>query len=344
VPGHDKNASVNFKIFFYSLTFFVILNDIFGIMQYFTNPDDDSFRGIYGKFTVTQNGLALLNSVLFFFYLQRFLIDKRKLNLFFAFFFIFCTVLGFYGAGMVVLLVSVAFYYIRFKVKSLIRILFISIFLGVGVVMLMISISPKTFEYNVNIFKRFLSPSGPSAPRKLKIGYDYLGHYSSDPVSLAFGSGPGTFNSRSAFMVGSPSYFPNYPVKSEVQPYYFKNFAYELWNPSNITRYDGFVSQPFSSLLAFFGEYGLIFSLLLLYGIYTMYQRVRKLYSKAERAAGKESIYARMYRFLLVFMFFLIAIDNYIEYPEVVGLLLIMIKLSEVQIFHEQQSIAAGKT
>ncbi len=82
-------------------------------------------------------------------------------------------------------------------------------------------------------------------------------------------------------MIGSPSYFSRISfIKDERQPYYFKNYAYTLWNENNTSKalyLDGFRNQPFSSTLAFLGEYGFIFTLtffVLYYKYYRSYEFV----------------------------------------------------------------------
>lgn len=319
------------KVFRIALTFFALINDFFGILQYIKIPEDDSFVGIYAKFTVTQNGLVLLNTVLFIWYLQLYLEQKKRLFLWAAFFFMVCLVLGFYGAGLMVLLGAFALFYIKFSFKSLFRILFVTLILLVVVYFLMDLISPKTLQYNINIFKKFWNASLDNAPRKLIIFYKYITNYPGNILDFLFGSGPGTFNSRSAFMVGSPSYFNLNIIKSDSQPWYFANLAYPLWNPAVVTRYDGFVNQPFTSFLAFLAEYGLLAMLAFLFGAYKQYTRIIKLATEPGQAS-RLSLYGKLYKLFSFFLLLLCIIDNYVEYPEVSGLLVIILKLIEQQI------------
>src|SRR5688572_6366430 len=88
-----------------ALTIVGIINNIFGIIQYAMNPGDDNFVGVYGQFTVSQNGLSLLNGLLSFYYFLLYQDSKNKWHLGLSFFFIVCCVMGFYGAGMMALLV-----------------------------------------------------------------------------------------------------------------------------------------------------------------------------------------------------------------------------------------------
>jgi len=185
-------------------------------------------------------------------------------------------------------------------------------------------------EYNMNILKKFWKglTTGQDMPRKLAIFKNYYQAYSHQPVDLLFGSGPGTFNSRSAFMVGSPTYFNVSFIKSAVQPYYFATEAYPLWNPSVITWYDGFMSQPFSSLLALLGEYGIIVTVFIGWVIAANYRRSMLRVARAVPTV-QLNVAGGMIKFLTILLVLLLVIDNYMEYPEIVALIILLIKLSE---------------
>ena len=170
-----------------------------------------------------------------------------------------------------------------------------------------------------------------NAPRKLIAFYNYFSSYSKNLPDFLLGSGPGTFNSRSAFMVGSPTYFNVEFIKSDIQPYYFQNFAYPLWNASNTGPYDGFMNQPFSSLLVLLGEYGIIFTLLFIAAIRKQYLSVRRLI-KGKTFVREQMLFFDFYKFLLLYFLLLLVIDNYMEYPEISGLFLILLRFVEYQI------------
>lgn len=319
------------KLLMTAITPVVILNDIIGISQYINNPNDDSFVGIYGIFTVSQNGLSILNSILFFYYLAAFLSNRKRINLALCGFFITCAVMGFYGAGFVVLLASLSLTFLKFRRKSLLQFTFFTLVTLIASTMLMKTISPDTYQYNIAIIKKFLRPSAENAPRKITSFKNYFTGYGSHPADMLLGSGPGTYNSRSAFMVGSPTYFNLDIVKSPQQPYFFRNYAYPLWNASNTGPYDGFMNQPFSSILALLGEYGLIFTILLGLLFAHGFRRINRLNSREAWAAGL-STEIRTYKFVSIYMLLLIIIDNYLEYPEIIGLLVIILKLCEQEL------------
>lgn len=322
-----------------ALTIVVFLNDVPGIVQYIAFPNDDSFKGIYGMFTVSQNGLSILNGLLFFYHLNKYRDNKRGIQLILSLFFLVCCVLGFYGAGLMVLIATLMLTLVRIRRKNILQVVIIML-LSLGlVVLLMRLISPYTLEYNVNIIKKFLDPFAVSAPRKIIIFKNYASAYSQNFIDLLAGSGPGTFNSRSAFMVGSPTYFNIDLIKAADQPFYFKNYAYTLWNASNTGPYDGFMNQPFSSLLALCGEYGLIVTCLLIFLIAKQFEKVQALRRIVKK--GTTALDFRMYRFCMISVFLFVIIDNYVEYPEIIGLLLIIVKLAEQQI--RNQTLASNR-
>jgi hypothetical protein len=310
-----------------ALTIVGIINNVFGIIQYARNPGDDNFIGIYGTFTVSQNGLSLLNGLLAFYYFLLYQDSKSKWHLVLGLFFIVCCVMGFYGAGMMALLLAILLYYFRFSFSNIVKLLIVGVLVISMVYLIMNLISPNTLDYNINILKKFWTASRENAPRKLIIVFNYFDAYLNHLVDFFFGSGPGTFNSRSAFMVGSPTYFNLDLIKSESKPPYFLGYAYTLWNPTNVGPYDGFMNQPFSSLLALLGEYGFVFTFLLGILLVKNYRN----HISLSRGMPRQ-IYDKMYRFVTIYLVLLIVIDNYIEYPEISALLILIIKVCESQI------------
>lgn len=323
------NSERNYlKILMYSISFIAIINNFFGFYQYILRPNDDSFEGLYGTFTVSQNGLSLVNAVLFFYYLCMYQKHKKNIFLVLSVFFMISSVMGFYGAGLMAFLGALVLTYFRSRLKNIFILFFSLVFVIALIYILMKIISPLTLDYNINIIKKFLDPTAANAPRKLIIFRNYFDVYPSNIPDLLFGSGPGTFNSRSAFMVGSPSYFNADFIKSAEQPPYFRNYAYTLWNPSNTGPYDGFMNQPFTSILALLAEYGLLITLGILYVVlkrFRHYVNVGRIYAKLQDV----TVEYKMFRFCSIFALLLLIIDNYMEYPEIIALLIIFIKLSQ---------------
>lgn len=313
--------------FFRMLTFWAIINNILGILQYINFPNDDSFKGVYGSFTVTQNGLSILNFCLFYYYLKKYQLSSKRIDLAACAFFIVCALMGFYGAGTIAFLVTIALCIFRLNLKLILRNLIILAFILGAVYYITGIISPNTLQYNKNIINTFLGKNNARVPRKIISYKNYWQGYTSDFTDFVFGSGPGTFNSRSAFTIGSPSYFMAVGfLKSSDRPYYFEKYAYTLWNASNTVQYqEGFMNQPFSSLLAFLGEYGLLFSLLFLYYFMKQYRAVRR-YDYFE---DRDIIARDLYKFVAIFLALLLVIDNYAEYPEITILMITIMKVAE---------------
>ena len=123
-------------------------------------------------------------------------------------------------------------------------------------------------------------------------------------------------------------------AKDSEQPYYFKHYAYTLWNAGNTQKelyLDGFRNQPFSSILAFLGEYGLLFFLVFFWLYFRYYKIVSGIYRERphDRLA---TVHFRMFKFLTILLPLLLLIDNYYEYPEMMLLVIIGMKLAHMAI------------
>lgn len=331
IPERTEKLS-HMSLFFACLTIVALVNDVTGIFQVINNPgSDDSFIGIYSQYSVSINGLMLLNTVLFVYYLLLLLQHKKAIYLIPTLFFGISANLGFYGAGLVIFIIALIFTFFTFSLTAVIRTAAIGLVALALVYLSMYLIKPLVLEYNIANIKKILSFDVEKGPRKLTSFYNYGISYPSDTKDFLLGSGPGTFNSRSAFMVGSPSYFTGISfIKDDEQPYYFRNYAYTLWNEKNTIQalyLDGFRNQPFSSVLAFLGEYGLIFTLVFSWLYYDYFMRVTKLYRTLQRE-GKATTAYRVFKFSAILLPLLLLIDNYLEYPEIMLLMLVSMKLA----------------
>ncbi len=79
-PPVEKGIQGNhLSIFIGSLTVIALINDLIGLIQVFRNPgSDDSLIGIYSQYSISINGLMLLNSFLFFYYFFQFFYKKKS--------------------------------------------------------------------------------------------------------------------------------------------------------------------------------------------------------------------------------------------------------------------------
>jgi hypothetical protein len=268
--------------------------------------------------------------VLFAYYFSKYITDKKRPDIIKSLFFLLSAIMGFYGSGLMVFLAAFLLSLLTFHLKSIIRITFISAIVIIVAYSLLSFLRPQALYYYEVSIKRLLQYDKSESPRKIIVHNNYLHAYTGNVKDFLFGSGPGTFNSRSAFMAGSSHQFNALPfLKSPQQPYYFKNYVYPLWNHTNTSAalyQDGFRNQPFSSLLAFFGEYGVLFAFFFFWSVIEYYKRVKALTKEGERKAKW------LFKFLLLLLLLLLAIDNYYEYPETMILLLLMLKLAHIKL------------
>ncbi len=329
-PKFNLTNSNLFNYSIYILTITTLISNCIGLIQYINYPNDDSFAGIYGRFTVTQNGLSMINAILFYFYLKKYFITDKPNNLILSLIFGLSFVMGFYGGGVIVVVATFFLQSLDAKPSRIFKTTALATGVIIVVGLAIYLIRPQTLKYNLNILNRFSGKTNAPIPRKLLSYKNYYLAYKDNMRDMIFGSGPGTFNSRSAFVVGSPDYFKIAgPMKSADQPHYFKNYAYTLWNASNTGKWnDGFMNQPFSSFLAFLGEYGLLFTVLFL--IYYIRQH-NTVMNYAVYDENKKLI-KDTYKFVSILLLLLLVIDNYAEYPEIYILFILLMKLAEKEI------------
>jgi hypothetical protein len=338
LPPSSSNYGYLLKYFIISTAMIALLNDLVGFVQVAENPkSDDSFLGLYSQYSISLIGLTLINNVLFMYFFTLGFYRKSITLIAIAMFFLLCFVLGFYGAGLIVAVIAFTLTFLRFKLISLLKTIGIALGVCVLVYVSMRILKPDALEYNVNNLRIIFNSTLENGPRKLTAFYNYAVSYPHDLKDFLFGSGPGTFNSRSAFMVGSPSYFQAVQfIKSPHQPYYFRDYAYTLWNEKNTVQalyLDGFRNQPFSSVLAFLGEYGLLFTLALVLLYYSYYKRVAGIYSGLKGNVAAEATF-RFFKYLIILLPMLLLIDNFVEYPEIMILIALGIKFSHSWLVH----------
>jgi hypothetical protein len=335
-PAVEKNEKVNhLSIYITCLTAVALINDVMGLIQVIIYPySDDSFVGIYSQYSLSINGLMLLNTILFFYYFMSFVAHRKLWYLAPSAFFLCCSILGYYGAGLAIFMMAFVFAFFKFKLAAMLRTVSVGLASLALVYLFMYFVKPLVLEYNIANIKKLAVFDPERGARKVKSFYNYGISYPRNARDFLLGSGPGTFNSRSAFMVGSPSYFQILPsIKDDRQPYYFKNYAYTLWNANNTKKelyLDGFRNQPFSSVLAFLGEYGLIFTFVFIWLYYRYYKRVASLYKSMKD--DEVTVNFRFFKFLIILLPLLLLIDNYYEYPEIMLLVILAIKFAHARI------------
>jgi hypothetical protein len=208
-------------------------------------------------------------------------------------------------------------------------------------------IKPQTFWYNYNnilIVKHYLEGSvsekyADKIPRKLIVYKNYFNLYASDPILFLIGSGPGTFNSRTSFLLNGEYSKIKWVEKitaGSSRPHYASLGAYPLWNPKNMTSNltNGTRNQPFSSIVSILAEYGFVFFLLL--GVF-LYNKIKGVGDKAALVLKKKQMsvqidHVKYLKLSSVFLFIGLFTENYIEYPEIILFYILCYKLVEMNI------------
>jgi len=264
-----------------------------------------------------------------------------------AIFFLISGIVSFYGLGLLVFLAALVLY--NLSLKSIIKSVLISAFIIASVAIGLYFIKPKVFIYNydnlrmaVLFLKGDVKENTPGQiPRKIVVYKNYLSLYATDPILFLFGSGPGTFNSRTSFLLNG-DYSKNKLVEAVFpvsEPKYARIGAYPLWNSNLVkaTRFtDGTRNQPFSSVVAVLSEYGFIFFLALVATSYRKYAVLKRRHSLIEDRLefGYESLHMQLkyLRFSSLFIFLLLFTDNYLEYPEIIFFYILIFKLIELEV------------
>lgn len=343
----------NKSYFDYFITFvssWLLLSNGIGFVQLLIHnsiKEDDAFVGLYGDHGLGVHTLCIINFLMCTYY---FLLYKKKntwVNLSLAIFFLISGIVSFYGLGLLVFLAALVLY--NLSLRSLIRSVFISVFIIVSVAMGLYFIKPKVFIYNYDNLKMAVAflrgdvkeNTSKQIPRKIMVYKNYFSLYTTNPTLFLFGSGPGTFNSRTSFLLNG-DYSKNKLIEavfSVKEPKYALIGAYPLWNSKLVKAAsftDGTRNQPFSSLIAVLSEYGFIFFLVLVISIHRKYAALRRSYRLAEDKFELRSNHLQMQfkylRFSSLFIFLLLFTDNYLEYPEVILFYILIFKFIELEV------------
>jgi len=137
---------------------------------------------------------------------------------------------------------------------------------------------------------------------------------------FSFGAGPGSYNSRTSFLLnGEYSKLNNSPKNKGNRPVYAELDVYPLWNRNITYQYnDGTRNQPFSSVLALIVEYGFLQFILISLLIFKLIVRIKN-----------NSEPHGFFKFLIIFLIINLFTENYIEYPEFFILVILLVKIIE---------------
>jgi hypothetical protein len=331
IADHDY-----FHFFIKVLTIILIFNNLVGSIQLIRNPsDDDSFNGFYGTHGLGLHTLSLVNYLVGAYYFIKYQQVKTKNNLVISVFFIVSAILSFYGLGLLVFLLTIFFY--KFSIRKLITSVVLFVFVVVLFGTIVFLFKKKTFDYNVEnirraglFFQKDVNPQDVSLiPRKLLLYRNYVQGYSEDPGMFFIGSGPGTFNSRAYFLLNG-DYSKSKLLEAVLgkhDPKLAAKYVHPLWNTENTVQYmDGTRNEPFSSVIALLAEYG--FLVFMLFGI-MVYSKYRAASKSASRDDQKKYL-VKYLKFSSLFLLLNLFTDNFLEYPEMMMIYLLIFKLIEM--------------
>jgi len=208
-------------------------------------------------------------------------------------------------------------------------------------------VSNRTLTYNYSIIDNTLTKvserdfsADSEIPRKITVFYNYSQVFLDDISLFLFGTGPGTFNSRTSFLLNG-DYSDNLlmQILGPSNPEYAVEHVYSLWNQHilSLSFNDGTRNQPFSSFIAVLSEYGFLFSIILFILVIHKARSVLKGLRSAERFATQQQEkrrYSMNREFLIVsglFVMFLLGSNNLIENTEILIYIIIM-KLMEMSV------------
>lgn len=327
-----KLAIFDFHYVMKILSFFLLINSVFGFAQYSYYRYDDAFIGVFGRSGMSMHGLALIYGVFTIYYIAyRDVIGARTSLLFSALFFasmIFC----FYGLGLFAFFSAFSLA-VFFTGGGRLKKLSLAVCVVVLVLLVAYLITPNTVLYylkNIHrVFSMFndIEPGIVDAPaRKLQVFVNYIYVYFRDFDLLLLGSGPGTFNSRASFFLNGDYGVPGFWGVSYID--LAQEYAFSLWNSDLLSRpyNDGTLNQPFSSFVSISAEYGIVFLLtylLLLVNFFNL-----NFYSENPRLRTSEGVFSYYVFFLIVI---LLLLDNIVEYLDFYFLIILIVWLEKGQ-------------
>lgn len=262
-----------------TVTSVMIFNNLLGYIQFFTNPYDDAFIGIYGRHSIGMHGLALMNGLLFLYYFGKAKNLKiSKADLGFAIFFGLSFVMAFYGMGLLMLVSTVALYFLLVKKQFsfLLALPFVAGLLG----LVMWFVAPDTLKYNLNNIRLGVEAltvkdvENTDTPRKIWMFFRFGNQIQKDAAMAVWGTGPGTYNSRASFLLNG-DYSPNSVLERVLgvcTPELALKQAYPLWDSKILSNpyQDGTRNMPFTNFISIWSEYGVFCLSIVFLGLFSL--------------------------------------------------------------------------
>ena len=339
-----KGSSL-FNGFFKKSSILLILVNISAFIYYYFIVDtsvhnyEDSFTGLFGRAGFGSHTLSLINLVFSVFFLY----TKRIWHFIF---FLVCGVMGFYGLGLVMFAVTFLFLYASeiFKQWKALLAVFAT-FLVIGLVINTFNArNLKYIEKNIEkamlVFDSYDYNDEMTKSKRLEVTeiprfITFLDgtqkRFFRDFKVLALGTGPGGYNSRTAFyfngdFVQNEWFKNNFADRSK----YHEEDILPLLNRELTKRRfnDGTRNQTFSSIIAILLEYGVFIGG---YFLFRFFFKLKSIKNRVSSVKHKKSL-----DFLFLFTIVIMAFQNYLEYPELILPIILFFKFSEIDIVNNE--------
>lgn len=295
---------------------------------------DDIFTGLYGKSGFGSHSLSIINLATSCYYLS-----TKK---FYRFsFFLICGILGFYGLGLLLFLLTLIIinsHYIFSKIRLILKVLVFS----VGFVWVVNTVNPGNIDYIlVNIRDASKVFSEYSYKEEMEKIHEYKRTFVprfftfidgsiqlifNDPKIFLFGTSPGTYNSRTAFYLNG-DFVQNEFLKEHFsyRTRYHEKYVFPILNRDYLDAQrwnDGTRNQPYSSIISVLFEYGFLVGFLFFHLFFKQIKKIR-------RSSINLNV-SNYFKFLSVFLFLILLVQNYLEYPEIMVFFVVIFKLLDI--------------
>lgn len=346
-PSNKRPEGYNsIKLFWNISSFFLIVVDIsaFGtflwlrFVNFFIRPLgsdvlDDSFHGIYGSGGLGGHILSIFNII---FAVRFFAVKEYKK----ATFFLVSSILGFYGLGLVLTIIALVWVFRKFIFNiRLAKYMLLMGFLVYAAAMVIKIVNPHNYNYVQNTLNSFLikdfdyekemenarNYETSSTPRKITFFAGVYHRLIEDPQILLYGTSPGTYNSRVAFLLnGDLSKTAFLKDNVQIRPTYHEKDIYYLFNSisTRVSWMGGTRHQPFSSIVSVLVEYGLLVFIVIFLAFLKMGRNaISNCTDEKEKVALK---------FTLTLTFLLFSMVYYLEVIEFMLPILLLFKVYEM--------------
>ncbi len=258
----DGKRIISWENLFKNLRLWLIVIDVIGfVCRFIIFKTVDDFGRAYGTHFKGVSGLCAVNAYVMLYYLAYLLKGNKEKKYLYNFLFFFCSfIFCFSGLTVITFVAMIALYFIfNLRPKNLFR---IGIIIVIGLSVLVYS-AKEVLEYNVRNVELFLDDDAAQSNARKRVMYsNFTKLISSDLSKALVGVGSGGYNSRTCFLINDDSNNIFTTILGHHMPKYHKSDIYPLWN-NVLVSYDSYTdgarNKPFSSLVGFGAEIGLVF-------------------------------------------------------------------------------------